>query len=98
MHVVELADRMNVRIDAEYAALIECLLMPAPVDDAVFRTRFEDFVDVEIITGVAWQLTVRMQSFRSGLALYWVFLTLCGAAAACVLSAVRDLLCRTLRA
>lgn len=32
MHVVELADRMSVRIDAEDAALIECLLMPAPVE------------------------------------------------------------------
>ena len=68
MHVVELPDRMSVRIDAEDAALIECLLMPAPVEvespgmsvnfdsDAVFRTRFEDFVDVEIITGPAQQL------------------------------------------
>src|SRR4051794_9725411 len=68
MHVVELADRMSVRIDAEDAAMIECLLMPAPVEvesprmcidfdsDAVFRTRFEDFVDVEIITGPAQQL------------------------------------------
>src|SRR3954447_6164386 len=32
MHMIELSDRVGIRIDAEHATEVECSLMPAPVE------------------------------------------------------------------
>ena len=65
-HVIELADGMSVRIDAENAAVIQRLLMPTPVKiktpgmsvdfngNAVFPARPKDPVDVDFVTGAAF--------------------------------------------
>jgi hypothetical protein len=41
MHVVELADGMGIRVDAEDAAVIERLLVPAPVKIETPRMRVD---------------------------------------------------------
>jgi len=61
VHMVQLPDGVRVGIDAEDAAVIERLLVPAPVEVEpprmrvdfyrdVFRAGFQDFVDVDLIS------------------------------------------------
>ena len=68
VHMVQLPDGVRVRIDAEDAAIIERLLVPAPVEvespwmridfdgDAVLGAGFKDFVDVDLISRSAGEL------------------------------------------
>ena len=65
MHMVQLPDGVGVGINAEDAAVIERLLVPAPVEieppwmrvdfhgDAVLGAGFEDFVDIDLIARTA---------------------------------------------
>ena len=68
MHVVEVADGVRIRIDAEDAAIFERFLMPSPVKvepprmrvdldgDAVLRAGLEYLVDLDLIAGAPLQL------------------------------------------
>jgi len=68
MHVVEVADGVRIRIDAEDAAIFERFLMPSPVKveppwmrvdldgDAVLRAGLEYLVDVDLIAEAPLQL------------------------------------------
>src|SRR6476469_6457622 len=68
MHVVQLANGVGVRIDAEDAAIFERFLMPSPVKVkapwmrvdldgyAVFCAGLENLVDVDLVAGAPLQL------------------------------------------
>jgi hypothetical protein len=68
VHVVELPDRVGIRIDAKYAAVIESFLMPAPVKikpprmrvdfdrNSILGAGFQDLINIDLVAGTALQL------------------------------------------
>jgi hypothetical protein len=81
MYLVELRDRIGVRIDAEYAAVVESLLVPAPVKIEAPRMRVDldggaipgadlpDFIEVDVVAVAAVNgdaWRVRSASQRTG--------------------------------